>query len=495
MNSFLKVSFFLLVIVLAVSSCRPDENFITDSSASLEFSVDTLRFDTVFTELGSATRFFKVYNRNDQPIKISNIKIEGTNGAFFRMNVDGIPSNEQMDVEIRAQDSIYVFAEVTVDPDQPLSASPFVIEDYIIFETNGNQQRILLEAWGQNANYFPDQYSSGEIWSPCISNNVTWNDPKPYVIYGIMVLDNCTLTIPAGTQIYMHGGITRNDQLGVFNEGLIFVQRGGTLKMEGTLEDPVVIQGDRIEKEFEERAGQWSGIFIDNESKSNQIDWMVLKNSSLGVVVDSAANLIIRNSKIFNTTSVGLVGVHSRITAVNCLIHSNGGNAMQFIYGGDYRISYCTMASYGVDAAALSMSNGVCLDDFCEFAAGNDLNANFNNCIILGNRQDEIGLTDFNERTGAELNYSLKNCIVRVKDLTDETKEGSHPDFFSFCNPCINFNSGDAVFRDTDMDDYHLDTLSIAERQAVPISGIDFDLDGVARGTDADIGCYEFVPR
>jgi len=495
MNSFLKIFLLTLVVIITVFSCRPDDNFTTDSSDFLAFSVDTLRFDTVFTELGSATRFFKVYNRNDRPIQISNIRIEGTNAAFFRMNVDGIPSNDQTNVQVGAQDSIYIFAEVTIDPDQPLSASPFVIEDYIHFETNGNEQSVLLEAWGQNANYFPDQFSSGALWSPCTSNNIVWDDPKPYVIYGIMVLDNCTLTVPEGTQIYMHGGITRNEQLGVFNEGLIFVQRGGTLKMEGTLENPIVIQGDRIEKEFAERAGQWSGIFIDNESRGNRIDWMILKNSSLGVVVDSAADLVIRNSEIFNTTSVGLVGVHSRITAVNCLIHSNGGNALQFIYGGNYNISYCTMASYGVDAAALSMSNGICLDDFCEFAAGNDLDAKFNNCIILGSRRDEITISDFNERTGAELNYSLENCIVRVDDLIDETIQGSQPDFFNFCNPCIDFQTGDAVFRDTDMDDYHLDTLSIAERQAVPINGIDFDLNGVERGIDPDIGCYEFVPR
>ncbi len=487
---------FILVIISTVLffSCRPDENFTTNSNAKLEFSLDTLRFDTVFTELGSATRFFKVYNRNSSPIRISNIKIEGAEGAFFRINVDGIPGNDQNDVEIRANDSIYVFAEVTIDPDQPLSASPFVIEDNVLFETNGNQQSVLLEAWGQNANYLPNQFSSGAIWSPCVANEVTWDDDKPYVIYGIMVLDNCTLNIPPGTNIYMHGGITRNTQLGIFNEGIIFVQRNGRLVMNGTLEEPIIIQGDRIEKEFEERSGQWSGIFIDNQSRFNEMNWVELKNSSLGVVVDSAANLTIRNSKIFNTSSVGLVGIHSDITAVNCLLHSNGGNAMQFIYGGDYRISHCTMASYGVDASALSMSNGVCLDDFCEQAAGNDLDIVFNNCIILGSRQDEISITDFGDRTGAQLNYELKNCIVRVNELIDPDR-GGHPDFFSFCNPCTNFKQDDAVFREVEMDDYHLDTLSIAENQAFKINGIDFDLDGVERGNEPDIGCYEFVPR
>lgn len=482
-------------VVLLIFSCREDENFTTDSNAKLEFSIDTLRFDTVFTERGTATRFFKIYNRNDQPVKISKIKIGEELGRFFRLNVDGIPGNEQTDVEIRGQDSIYLFAEATIDPDQAVSASPFIIEEKIFFETNGNQQEILLEAWGQNANYLPANFSSGAIWSPCINNEVTWDDPKPYVLYGIMVLDNCTLNIPEGTRIYMHGGITRNTDLGIFNEGIIFVQAGGKIKINGTLENPVIIEGDRIEEEFEERSGQWSGIIIDNLSKGNEINWAEIKNGSLGVVVDSAANLIIRNSKIYNTSSVGLVGIHSQITSVNNLFHSNGGNAAQLVYGGDYYFSYTTLASYGVDASALSMSNGICLDDFCQEVAGNNLFARFTNSIITGSRRDEISISDFGARTGAELDYNFTNCIVRVDELLDPDK-GGHPDFFSFCSPCTNSDSDDVLFKSIEDNDYHLDTLSVAEGKGIPISGLDADLDGVLRdGTSPDIGCYEFLPR
>ena len=491
MNKFLTLFFLGIVIIYG---CRPDDNFTTSSDVRLEFSVDSLRFDTVFTELGSATRFFKIFNRNNRPVRVSSIRVEGVDEAFFRINVDGIPGNDQSNIEILANDSIWVFAEVTIDPDQPLSASPFVIEDRILFETNGNQQSVLLEAWGQNANYLPNQFSSGVIWSPCTASEITWDDDKPYVVYGIMVVDNCTLNIPAGTQIYMHGGITRNTQLGIFNEGIMFVQRNGRLVMNGTLEDPIVIQGDRIEPEFAEQPGQWSGIFIDNESRRNEMNWVELKNSSLGIVVDSAADLTIRNSKIFNTSSVGLVGIHSDITAFNCLLHSNGSNAMQFIFGGEYRISYCTMASYGVDASALSMSNGVCLDDFCSEAAGNDLDIILNNCLIMGSRQDEISISDFGERTGAELDYQFNNCIVRVSELLDPER-GGFPDFFSFCENCTNADRDDVIFRNIDEDDYHLDTLSIAENQAFKLNGINFDLDGVERGENPDIGCYEFVPR
>lgn len=488
-------TFFLFALAgMYLLSCRPDENFITDSNAKLEFSVDTLRFDTVFTELGSATRFFKIYNRNDQPIKISNINVEGTNGAFFRINVDGIPGNSQTEVEVRAEDSIYLFAEVTVDPDAPLSESPFVIEDYVVFETNGNQQKVLLEAWGQNAIYIPNQFSSGEIWSPCTSPDVTWDDEKPYVIYGIMVVDDCVLNIEEGTVIYMHGGITRNDDVGIFNEGIIFVTERGRLKINGTLENPVIFEDDRLEDEFDTRAGQWAGIILSDGSFGNQINYTEFRNGSLGIVVDSAAFLTINNSKIFNTSSVGLVGIHSTIVGNNLLLHSNGGNALQLIYGGRYEFNHLTAASYGVDASALSMSNGICLDDFCEEVAGNDLDVKFTNSIIMGSRRDEIALSSFSDRTGARLDYNFENCIVRVEELLDETR-GGFPDFFNFCQPCTNADTDDALFRNTDEDDYHLDTLSIAENQAILIPTLPNDLDGVERGNSPDIGCFEFVPR
>lgn len=485
----------LIFISLAFQSCRPEDDFITDQGAGLEFSLDTLRFDTVFTELGSATRFFKVYNRHSKPIKINKISLENHTGAEFFINVDGIPGNVQEGVEINAQDSIYVFAEVTVDPDAPLSVSPFVIEEQILFETNGESQVVHVEAWGQNANYFPSRFGGGGIWSPCTSNEVTWDDPKPYVIFGILAIDNCLLRIPEGTRIYVHGGLTRNTQLGVYNDGVIIVLEDGRLQINGTLENPVIIQGDRLEEAFENRPGQWSGIIIDNKSIGNIFNHTTLKNSILGVAVDSNAVLTLNNVQIFNTGSAGLVGIHSTIFANNTLVHSNGASSLQVAYGGRYNFKYCTFASYGVDAPAVSLSNGICYDPpFCDNVASYGLNADFQNSIIFGSRNDEISLSDF-EINNASFNYNFENCIVKIRDLTDPNR-GGHPDFFQFCNPCINATSQDVIFYAVEEDDYHLDTLSIAEGQASPLSGLEFDLDGVVRDpSNPDIGCYEYIPR
>lgn len=476
-------------------ACTKEDNFYTESDARLEFSLDTVRFDTVFTELGSATRILKVYNPYNRPIRISRVFIVGGADSRFRMNVDGIPGKEVRDVEIAANDSLYIFSEVTVNPNQPLSVSPFVIEDAIGFEINGNEQRVLLEAWGQNANYFPNRFSKGKLTVlSCNSGEITWDDPKPYVIYGILFIDNCTLNIPAGTRIYVHGGIVMNEELGVYNDGYIYVLENGKINIQGTAERPVVIQGDRLEEPFQGIAGQWTGVILAKGSRGNQLNYATVKNSRFGIFVDSTADLVLRNVQIYNTVGNGLVGFHSRITAINTLIYNNGGNSVQFINGGDYNMTYCTVASYGVDAEALGMSNYFCYDPNCEVVRTYRLQANFKNCIFYGSKRDEITLVDVTALSGNSIregfNYKFENCIVRVDELLDDP---AYANFFDFCVNCPPVDPKDALFVDANEDDYHLDSLSVAEMRAMPVAGIQVDLEGKLRdATLPDIGAYEY---
>src|SRR4029079_19342887 len=109
-----------LLLAFCISSCF-NEQFTTDGSDKLAFSTDTLTFDTVFTEISTVTRSFKVYNRHDLSIRISDIKLTGKDAAFFRINVDVFTGDQLHDIEIFPNDSIYVFAEATIDPDQPVS--------------------------------------------------------------------------------------------------------------------------------------------------------------------------------------------------------------------------------------------------------------------------------------------------------------------------------------------------------------------------------------
>lgn len=490
------LSFLLGIGLLLSYGCDNEEDLITDADARLEFSLDTLRFDTVFTELGSATRSFRIFNRNNGTIRITRAFIEGTTGARFRMNINGEPGNDLKELEIFANDSIHAFVEVTVDPDQPLSTSPFVIEDRIVFETNGNTQQVNLEAWGQNANYFPSRFNRGvPVVLSCNNGTIRWDDPKPYVIYGEVFIDSCALEVMAGTQIHVHGGIAQNDLFGVFNDGILWTLANGSIRFLGEKDNPVVIQGDRLEESFLDDAGQWQGIILGKGSKGNRFEYTTVKNAIFGVYVDSTAELTARNSQFFNTNSSGIIGFHSRITAENCLVYNNGSSSVLFLNGGDYNFDHCTIASYGVDASALSMSNFFCYDDplRCEVLGIFRLNATFKNSIIFGSRSDEIQLSDVSGReTAGIFNVSFENCIVKVDDLLTD-RDGLYSDFLeNQCESCINGMRSDALFVDANEDDYHLDTLSIAIGQGQIIPGITIDLEDNPRDSEPDIGCYEY---
>jgi hypothetical protein len=60
MKNYLYISL-CVAALFSLFSCQQPDEITTSSDARLEFELDTLRFDTVFTELGSATRYFKVY--------------------------------------------------------------------------------------------------------------------------------------------------------------------------------------------------------------------------------------------------------------------------------------------------------------------------------------------------------------------------------------------------------------------------------------------------
>lgn len=498
---------FALILVLTYS-CKPSDDFDTGSDVMLRFSVDTLRFDTVFTELGSATRILKVYNQSKKDIKISKISIKNETTNFYKINVDGIPGSVATDIEIAGNDSLYIFAEVTIDPDQPLTNSPFVIEDFLVFEINGNTQQVLLESWGQNANYFPSRFDGGgALQTGCAGGEFLITNEKPWVFYGTVVFDDCKVVVEQGARIHVHGGIVpafdADGMRTFYNDGRLIFINESTLTVNGTQGNPVIMEGDRLEESFNDISGQWFGVLLLDETKDHDINHLELKNSILGIYADSSVEMSIENSKIYNTSNAGLIGVHANIDATNCLFYNNGSNAVRFLYGGDYNFTYCTLASYGVDAPALSMTNLLCGSDDplgCSPCFEYRLNANFKNSIIFGSRRDEISMVNGDaciEGLSSPMNYSFEDCIVRVDELLEQ--EGFE-DFFNFCDPCQNADNNDAVFEEPNEDIYYLDTLSIAEEKAGAGTSITIDLDGNTRGlgfgnmgsAPSDVGCYEY---
>ena len=479
---------FSLLLAFSMASCF-NEQFTTDANDTITFSTDTLAFDTVFTEISTVTRSFKVYNPHDLSIRISDIKLTGKDAGFFTLNVDGYTEDQLSDIDILPNDSIYVFVEATIDPDQPVSVSPFILEADVVFTTNGNDQKVLLIAWGQNANYIPGPDSPNRIsLLTCDMGQVTWDDPKPYVLYGTLLIDSCTLILPPGTRLYVHGGIA-NNQIGIYNEGLIYTFPHGRINVMGTVTQPVIIRDDRIEPDHD---GEWAGIRLGPESGPHTFSHMLLSSGLVGISADSLSTVDIDHSVISFTAGPGFFARHAQANISNSLFYENGAQAVALTYGGDYDISYCTMANFGNSKEALLMTDFYCADPLC--ADGPKLNAmtaRISNSIMVGSSTDEVWMVDAGTPDQALMNVQMQSNIVVVDELLNPE---NYPQFFgTICLDCFEYKFGDTLFVDMNKNDYHLDTMSIAEMKAKPIVNITDDLDGHLRDLLLpDLGCYEF---
>ncbi|HSH50431.1 MAG TPA: hypothetical protein VK982_01770, partial [Bacteroidales bacterium] len=325
-----KIHFFLiLIITILIISCEK-EKFYDASDIKLKFSHDTIMFDTVFTTIGTSTKYLTVKNPYHKTVKISSIYLAGGNNSPYRINIDGFSGTKLDNYEIKEKDSLYIFVEVTIDPNN--SDLPMVVNDSIIFAYKSNTQDVNLVSWGQDVNLINGNENG------IIQGTQYWTNNKPYLIYNSMLVDtNSTLTIEPGTKLHFH----KNSRLYVL----------GTIIADGTFEEPIIFQGDRPEENYDDIPGQWDGIWLMAGSNNNLLNFTEIKNAIIGIQVDTLANelkptLQLSNSKILNMTSVGLYAQGSTIEAYNNVIGNCGQFAVALTIGGSYSFYHCTIANY-----------------------------------------------------------------------------------------------------------------------------------------------------
>ncbi|MBL0341976.1 MAG: hypothetical protein IPP71_14230 [Bacteroidetes bacterium] len=474
--------FFFFLLIIGISSCKKDE-ILTDSSVKLEFSTDTIMFDTVFSSLGSTTKQLKIYNRNNRPIRISSIRLAGGAPSTFRLNVDGIPGKSFFDVEIPEKDSLFVFVEVTVNPNGQLT--PFIFQDSILFEINGNKQDVDLVAFGQNARFIvADKFvTAGSSAIPYalldtqLNATITWDNVLPYVIWGgyALVDSSQTLIIQPGTKIYFG------------NSAGIWVYRGGTIKVLGTVNDPVKMKGVRLESYYQDIPGQWDRVWINEGSTNNEINYAEISNGFIGVHADTpfdtsdAKKLMIRNTIIKNMSGFGILSRYYKIEVKNTLIARCGQYAF-LAEGGECEFRHCTLANYWNDGQRNTPS--VSLRDYT-ISGANAFNyklrkANFFNCIIWGNNDEEY-----------EIGYEFGNdTIESFNHVLLKTELNLSAPYYT--NMILNQNPQFVNFSE---DDYQLQSISPAVNAGDPAfidADLINDLLNYTRDASPDLGAYEF---
>jgi hypothetical protein len=464
------ILFFSALVILFSDGCRKDP-LDSDSDAQLLFSRDTVVFDTVFTTVGSATRQFKVYNTSSKSVLISSIRLAGGSASVFHMNVDGSPVVSTGDLVLRGGDSMYIFVDVTIDPNN--SNNPLMVEDSILFETNGNRQKVVLNAVGQDA-YF--HYYS------VLNCNEVWTNDKPHVIWGYAIVPSCcTLTINAGARVHLH------------NNSVLAVDSCASLRVLGAYMNPVKFQGDRLEPEYAEEPGQYYGIWLSGGSRNNVIDWAEIKNGSIGVRVDTLGNsanptLRITNTKIRNMTYGGIVTLAgSWIEGDNLAVTNCGQYCVGILYGGKCTFRHCTFGNYwNIDTRAtpaVVLNNWYKIDDFTN-EYRDITQAEFYNCIIYGDLDNELGIDSANT-AAHQFNFLVSHCLVKTNENVSNT-----------AYYVSNVYNQDPAFHDVPLYDLSIDATSAAINIGDNVVGalIPLDLSNYLRTTDGtpDAGAYEF---
>ena len=123
-----------IIMIVSFASCKKDILYSNDDSLKLSFSSDTVTFDTVFTTIGSSTRQLMIYNNNNENLIINSVRLAGGASSQFSINLDGESGYDFSNVEIYAQDSLFLFVRVTINPNN--DNNPFFVEDQLIFETD-----------------------------------------------------------------------------------------------------------------------------------------------------------------------------------------------------------------------------------------------------------------------------------------------------------------------------------------------------------------------
>jgi hypothetical protein len=394
----LKNIFSIIITILATTllfnACKKD-SFITGTNAQLKLSADTLKYDTVFTSTGSVTKTFKIINTNDKKLLLSKVKLMGGATSAYKMNVNGVATTERNDIEIAANDSIYVFVTVTINP--TAVNLPFIVRDSVQINYNSLTKFVQLQSYGQNAIF---------INNGLIISNVNFTASLPYVILGgLQVAAGATLTLNAGTKIYCHA------------DAPIIID--GTMIANGTKIQPVVFAGDRLDDPYVNFPSSWPGIYFRATSKDNFLKFVQVKNAYQAVVVlqpsvNANPKLILKQAILDNALDAGLLCTNSNVAVDNTLI-SNCGRCVSVSYGGTYNFTHCTFAAYSNNYVQ-HKNPSVFISDANELNQTNPLTAMLRNTIIYGDAglvQNEIQTN----KVGSAFNVSLDYCLYR--NVTD----------------------------------------------------------------------------
>lgn len=489
----MKLKFLLPLLTLLAAACSDYESFSDNPGFRLEFSQDTIAFDTLISTIPSSTKTLYAFNNNGNGMRITTIQLEGGAKSLFRVNVDGryLADGIWHDFEVLKHDSLVIRIEMT--PPEVGTTEPLYFQDKLHFLLeNGAQQTVVLSGGSIDA-----YIQRGGL---IIDEDMSLLTDKAYVIYDSLVVNpGVTLTLTEGTRLMFH------------DKAALHVY--GRLLVEGTLEKPVVLRGDRMDHMFDyllydNTPSRWEGVIIHHGSFGNVLTYCDLHSSLFGIICE-------------DTEEVKPDETNPSVTLDCCILHNIGGDGLQFnncvskvtntqisntlghtvnLNGGIHDFVYCTLAQFypfvanrGDGLHLVSSADG---DEY-----GLLRRAHFINCVITGYGEDVI--MGENIPQDGSCDYLLHHCFLNTPPVDDEEhfvgcifdrdKKKNEEEKLVRQDNFVLFDTENFFYDFTPKDSSMIRSLADPNYIGLP----QFDRLGVSRLADdgPDAGCYEFVKK
>ncbi|MCS6904944.1 MAG: choice-of-anchor Q domain-containing protein [Bacteroidia bacterium] len=473
-----------ILLLLFFTFCEKPEVF--ETTGNLAFSADTVKFDTLFTQVLSPTRRLTIYNRSSVGLEINSIFLARGNASVFDVIVNGQAGMVQNQVRINPRDSIFAFIKLKSQVEKNTD-----FWDALVFQfADGKSQKVILYAHVLDAYFFRDTVLTEAI-------TVFPND-KPIVVDGyIYVAPGTTLQIMPGTELYFSSRTDFDRWGNRYMRSMIIID--GTLQAIGTFSKPVLFTNFRLgkgfrNKSYQDEPGQWQGLIFTKLSQGNRLSNAILQNGSIGVRCDSVSltsepKLVLENTVIKNMANFCILGLGfdstrtmnapPNIVATNILAFNAGQNVVGLFGGGKYYFSNCTFSSFSnflsrSRSAVLGWTNYL-KDNNNRILGRYPSEIVIQNCILWGSKEEEF-ITDL---VKAPIQLTFTHNLVRSKrqDL-----------------PASNLINLDPLFENFTVGNYRLKKESSAidrgiQNELTPL----VDIEGKVRprGNAPDIGAYE----
>lgn len=492
-----------LGLLTMLSSCRKDFDFEPATGQELRFSKDTVYLDTIFTSIGSSTYQLKVYNTSNKDIKIPSIRLAKGASSDYRLMVDGLSGKSFSNVELLAKDSMFIFIETTTDIKQQTQNSDFLSTDALLFSSGSAQQKVELVTLIKDAIFlYPQKHSDGstetlpigdqEVYGfyldkndPQNGNELVWTAEKPYVIYGYAAVPaNETLEVQAGAQVHFHA-----------HSGLIIGNKS-RLEVNGTFDEPVQFQGDRLEPSYQNTPGQWDQIWMAVGS-AGYLKHAVIKNATNGLFINkNEGTVTLENIEVYNCAQYGILARAAQIKGSNIATNNCGNAALALTFGGSYEFLYCTFANYWNRPT----HTAVVIDNYDGTSAFAIEKAYFTNSIIYSGSSESLIMRP-KENNSQNFNVRFSHSLLKFTDYSNQLAgkfpyEFENNSLFTNCLVARNSSTYSPYFYNINKNQ-----MMITEKATDLINfgtattpwNVAFDLSGKPRNA-TDIGAYLHVP-